>query len=85
MSNSDGISTPVFVSYSHWDKKRLERLQVQLKPLVRTGDIDLWDDTRIQPGAARRGVEGRDRSRFGRGTGRRTADQCGLPGLELHP
>jgi hypothetical protein len=48
--NPDGTSTPVFVSYSHQDKKWLERLQVHLKPLVRAGDIDLWDDTRIQPG-----------------------------------
>jgi hypothetical protein len=51
MSDPDRKSMPVFVSYSHQDKKWLERLQVHLKPLVRAGDIDLWDDTRIQPGA----------------------------------
>jgi len=50
MSTPDRTSTQVFVSYSHRDKKWLERLQVHLKPLVRAGDIDLWDDTRIQPG-----------------------------------
>jgi hypothetical protein len=51
MSHPDETSTPVFVSYSHRDKKWLQRLQVHLKPLVRAGDIDLWDDTRIRPGA----------------------------------
>jgi len=51
MSSPDRKSTPVFVSYSHRDKKWLQRLQVHLKPLVRAGDIELWDDTRIQPGA----------------------------------
>lgn len=48
MSSPSGTSTRVFVSYSHRDKKWLERLQIHLKPLVRAGNIDLWDDTRIQ-------------------------------------
>ncbi len=43
--------TDVFVSYSHQDKKWLERLQKHLKPLVRGGIIDLWDDTKIRVGA----------------------------------
>lgn len=41
----------VFISYSHDDKKWLERLQVHLKPLVQDGTIELWDDTRIKAGA----------------------------------
>ena len=43
--------TNVFVSYSHMDKKWLERLQTHLKPLMRGGVIELWDDTRIKTGA----------------------------------
>jgi len=51
MPDPEEKTTAVFVSYSHRDQKWLERLQVHLKPLVREGDIALWDDTRIQPGA----------------------------------
>ena len=43
-------SAQVFISYSHKDKKWLERLQVHLKPLAREGTV-VWDDTHIQPGA----------------------------------
>lgn len=40
----------VFVSYSHADDVWLERLRVHLRPLVRRGALDLWDDSRISPG-----------------------------------
>jgi hypothetical protein len=50
MNITDGTSTQVFVSYSHSNKRWLERLQVHLKPLVRAGGIDLWDDTHIGVG-----------------------------------
>jgi len=41
----------VFISYSHKDKKWLERLQTTLMPLVRHGAVSLWDDTQIKTGA----------------------------------
>jgi hypothetical protein len=41
----------VFVSYSHKDKKWLEKLQTMLKPLVRKNIITVWDDTKIKVGA----------------------------------
>jgi len=41
----------IFVSYSHKDQKWLERLQNHLKPTIRTGAIDVWDDRRIKLGA----------------------------------
>lgn len=40
----------LFISYSHKDKIWLTRLQTMLKPLVRLGDILVWDDTMIEPG-----------------------------------
>lgn len=43
--------TNVFISYSHHDKRWLDRLQVHLTPLECEGRLDYWDDTRIQPGA----------------------------------
>ncbi|MCB1826448.1 MAG: toll/interleukin-1 receptor domain-containing protein [Candidatus Competibacteraceae bacterium] len=45
-----GARTQIFVSYSHTDADWLQRLQVHLKPLERTGAIAWWDDTQILPG-----------------------------------
>src|SRR3712207_5205007 len=41
----------VFVSYSHKDRKWLDRLRIHLAQLEREGIIDLWDDTRIPSGS----------------------------------
>ncbi|MCP4373512.1 MAG: TIR domain-containing protein [Deltaproteobacteria bacterium] len=40
----------VFVSYSHKDAHWLERLEIHLKPLVRSGQLELWHDQKIQSG-----------------------------------
>lgn len=40
----------VFVSYARRDRRHLDRLRVHLRPLERSGLIDLWDDTRLKPG-----------------------------------
>jgi hypothetical protein len=50
MASSPSTRTKVFISYSHADKEWLERLKRHLKPLVREGQLDYWDDTHIQPG-----------------------------------
>jgi TIR domain len=50
MTASEKKRTKVFVSYSHEDALWVERLKVHMKPLVRDGLVDFWDDTKIQPG-----------------------------------
>jgi tetratricopeptide (TPR) repeat protein len=40
----------VFISYAREDKPWLERVKVHLAPLIRTGELDAWDDTLIEPG-----------------------------------
>ncbi len=48
-------STPersqLFISYSHRDSKWLERLRTMLRPLEQHHGLELWDDSRIQPGS----------------------------------
>jgi TIR domain len=41
----------IFISYSHADRGWLNRLQTHLTPFVRGERLDLWDDTKITPGA----------------------------------
>ncbi len=41
----------VFISYSHKDKKWLEKLQTMLIPLMRKQTISVWDDTKIKAGS----------------------------------
>jgi class 3 adenylate cyclase len=40
----------VFISYSHGDLHWLSLLQKHLKPYIRTGAVEVWDDTRIKAG-----------------------------------
>lgn len=40
----------VFISYSHRDADWLARIVVHLKPLTRKYEIEIWDDTKINPG-----------------------------------
>jgi hypothetical protein len=41
----------VFISYSHKDRKLYEQFRTMLAPAIRGGLIDVWDDTKIDPGA----------------------------------
>ncbi len=47
---TDRIRNQVFISYSHKDKRWLERLQIHLKPLERESLIARWDDSMINSG-----------------------------------
>jgi len=42
----------IFISYSHKDKKWLEKLHLFVAPLVQQGKLHLWSDTQIDPGNA---------------------------------
>src|SRR3954469_19980803 len=50
MAPSPSSRTKVFISYSHADRDWLDRLKRHLKPLVREGRLECWDDTHIRPG-----------------------------------
>jgi hypothetical protein len=43
--------TDVFISYSHKDEKWIGELKTMLEPLVRSGTVTSWDDTKIRAGA----------------------------------
>jgi hypothetical protein len=51
MSRNGKPMPPVFISYSHEDKKYLDLLETHLGPLRREGVVDYWADTRIVPGS----------------------------------
>lgn len=40
----------IFISYSHKDIQFLKRLKIHLKPFVKAGLIDIWEDTKIKAG-----------------------------------
>jgi internalin A len=44
------VRDQVFISYSHEDKKWLDKLQTMLKPLTRGKRISVWADTEIRTG-----------------------------------
>jgi len=50
VSDPEPQGPQVFISYSHRDKKWLDRLQVHLAPLLQNGGITVWADTQIRPG-----------------------------------
>ena len=50
-TNTSNVRRHIFISYSHTDKLWLQRLRIHLRPLVREGLIDVFDDTEIKPGA----------------------------------
>jgi hypothetical protein len=47
-TDSTQIRQEVFVSYSHLDKEYLLDIQRHFKPFLKK--LDIWDDTKIQPG-----------------------------------
>jgi len=54
------IRENIFISYSHKDKKWIEKLQTMLTPLVRKGIIKTWADTQIEPGYGGRTCQDRN-------------------------
>jgi hypothetical protein len=50
MPTKSTLRDGVFVSYSHVDKKWLDRLKVHLKPLERDHKINIWMDSKLRGG-----------------------------------
>lgn len=50
MADFEEKRTKVFISYSHQDTEWLKRLRIHLKPLERLYELEIWDDTKIDPG-----------------------------------
>jgi hypothetical protein len=40
-----------FISYSHKDKRQFGEFKMMLAPAIRNGIVEIWDDTKIMPGA----------------------------------
>jgi hypothetical protein len=52
MMNNRAHNKPlVFISYSHNDRKWVDSLIIHLKPLGHSVSFDIWEDSRIKPGA----------------------------------
>ena len=41
----------VFISYSHKDRKWVDKIETALAPLVRRGSVKVWSDNQIKAGA----------------------------------
>ena len=50
-NSSSSTRTQVFISYSHKDVRYLKQLQTHLAYYERVGLIEVWDDTKLLPGA----------------------------------
>jgi len=49
MTHPDSLK-PIFISYSHKDRKLFQEFKKMLAPAIQKGIVDLWDDTKIEPG-----------------------------------
>lgn len=50
MADSPSARTKAFISYSHADEEYRKRLRIHLQLYIREQNIDVWDDTHIDPG-----------------------------------
>jgi hypothetical protein len=49
-AQASGKRNKVFFGYSHVDASYLDRILIHLRPVERSGAIDLWSDTKIRAG-----------------------------------